>query len=463
MNARRIWSGLSKAGVASIANPELARKITLCNQIAASIAVVMLVAGLVRWSRADTLSAALILTGSALYSLVVLLNRVKRYTLSRTLLCFLPPVLITFIASASTHNDGYRMALLSVILVPILLFGVTEVRKMLVGIAWVVGVYMGLDVLTAWLPRWGQTAMSEADMALNMQINGLTSFFMFTVCFIYFQRLGRRAEAELSQSLQTVRQQSGIIEEARRTEQLQSQQVIAKMREINTLKSTFVAMTSHEFRTPLATILSSEELLRHYGERLGADERAALFDAIEGAVGRMTDMLDKVLTIGRDDADMLECAPAATDLAALCEVLAGEARTLIAPGIQVSVQLHLDLAAPVLMLDAKLLRFMVGNLLSNAIKYSPEGGNVELRVRYESGTLQIEVRDQGIGIPAQALPQLFDTFHRATNVGNIAGTGLGLSIVQRAARRHGGSVEVHSTLGQGSCFTITLPGVAVAV
>jgi signal transduction histidine kinase len=286
---------------------------------------------------------------------------------------------------------------------------------------------------------------------------------MFTVCFIYFQRLGRRAEAELSQSLQTVRQQSGIIEEARRTEQLQSQQVIAKMREINTLKSTFVAMTSHEFRTPLATILSSEELLRHYGERLGADERAALFDAIEGAVGRMTDMLDKVLTIGRDDADMLECAPAATDLAALCEALAREARTLFTPGVQVSVQLHLDLAAPLLMLDAKLLRFMVGNLLSNAIKYSPEGGKVELRVRYESGTLQIEVRDQGIGIPAQALPQLFDTFHRATNVGNIAGTGLGLSIVQRAARRHGGSVEVHSTLGQGSCFTITLPGVAVAV
>ena len=196
---------------------------------------------------------------------------------------------------------------------------------------------------------------------------------------------------------------------------------------------------------------------------LGADERAALFDAIEGAIGRMTDMLDKVLTIGRDDADMLECAPAATDLAALCEALVREARTLFTPGVQVSVQLHLDLAAPLLMLDAKLLRFMVGNLLSNAIKYSPEGGKVELRVRYESGTLQIEVRDQGIGIPAQALPQLFDTFHRATNVGNIAGTGLGLSIVQRAARRHGGSVEVHSTLGQGSCFTITLPGVAVAV
>ncbi len=459
MNPRRIWNGLSRAGVAAIVDPELARKITLCNQIAASIALVMLVAALVRSWRADSLSAAFILLGAGLYSLVVLLNQVGRYTLSRTLLCFLPPVLITMIASASAHNDGSRLALLSVILAPILLFGITEMRKMLAGIGWVVAVYLGLDVLTARLPRWGPMRMSDADMALSIYINGLTSFVMFTVSFIYFQRLNQRAERELSQSLETVRSQSRIIDEARRTEQLQSQQVIARMREINTMKSTFVAMTSHEFRTPLATILSSEELLRHYGERLPAVERESLFCAIEGAVQRMTDMLDKVLLIGRDDADRLEFAPVATDLAALCHALAAEARTLIAPGIDVCLQLHLDLSATVLMLDARLLRCMVGNLLSNAIKYSPKGGNVDLRVRYESGTLRIEVCDEGIGIPAQALPQLFDTFHRASNVGNIAGTGLGLSIVQRAARRHGGDVDVRSTLGRGSCLTITLPDV----
>ncbi|MBK9235083.1 MAG: hypothetical protein IPO19_03065, partial [Rhodoferax sp.] len=128
---------------------------------------------------------------------------------------------------------------------------------MLAGIARVVGVYMGLDVLTRMAAPMGADCRERSRHgAEHADQRLLTSFFMFTVCFIYFQRLGRRAEAELSQSLQTVRQQSGIIAEARRTEQLQSQQVIAKMREVNSLKSTFVAMTSHEFRTPLATILS---------------------------------------------------------------------------------------------------------------------------------------------------------------------------------------------------------------
>ncbi len=113
-------------------------------------------------------------------------------------------------------------------------------------------------------------------------------------------------------------------------------------------------------------------------------------------------------------------------------------------------------------LDETLLRHMVGNLLSNALKYSPHGGEVGFSVRETQPTpdalaLVITVSDQGIGIPEADLPELFESFHRASNVGGIAGTGLGLSIVQEAVRCHQGHIDVKSQLGQGSCFTVTLP------
>ena len=111
------------------------------------------------------------------------------------------------------------------------------------------------------------------------------------------------------------------------------------------------------------------------------------------------------------------------------------------------------------MLDEKLLRHIFGILLSNAVKYSPQGGTVRFVVGVDSATLKFSVIDHGIGMPSDDLPRLFETFYRASNVGNISGTGLGLAIVKHSVALHGGQIEVASTLGAGTSFTVSLPRV----
>jgi signal transduction histidine kinase len=109
------------------------------------------------------------------------------------------------------------------------------------------------------------------------------------------------------------------------------------------------------------------------------------------------------------------------------------------------------------LLDDALMRNIVENLLSNAIKYSSSGGEVRLSAGFADGVLTITVADQGIGVPLHDQANLFESFHRASNVGAVAGTGLGLTIVREAVQRHGGTISVHSEVGVGSSFTVTLP------
>jgi signal transduction histidine kinase len=244
------------------------------------------------------------------------------------------------------------------------------------------------------------------------------------------------------------------ISERKRAEE-EIRRALEKERELNELKSRFVAMTSHEFRTPLATILSSSELVEHYGSRLPAEEQKELFQSIRAGVERMTKMLDDVLIIGRAEAQMLEFKPAPTDLAAFCEGLVEELQRSTAA------KRPLDYAyegarGPV-NVDEKLLRHVLINLLSNAIKYSPRGGPVEFRVRVENGTAAFEVADHGIGIPAEDQARLFETFYRARNVGNIAGTGLGLAIVRKSLDLHGGTIRFDSAPDRGTRFHVAVP------
>jgi PAS domain S-box-containing protein len=233
---------------------------------------------------------------------------------------------------------------------------------------------------------------------------------------------------------------------------------LEKQKELNQLKTRFVSMTSHEFRTPLAAILSSAELLKHYGERLAEEEKAELVDSIGQGVRRMTHMLDDILTIGRAEADRLGFAPVRIDVRALCARMIEEAeRAARAEGHQrAKIGLSMPAEPVEAQLDEKLMHHILGNLLSNALKYSPEGQPVSLTVEADATTLRFVVADRGIGIPAEDQPRLFETFHRARNVGNISGTGLGLAIVKKATELHGGRIEVDSASGAGSRFTVVL-------
>lgn len=256
------------------------------------------------------------------------------------------------------------------------------------------------------------------------------------------------------------KQARDALESRNREDKQRFDSALARQVELNELKSTFVAMTSHEFRTPLTSILVSQSLLRNYHDRLPPSERDGLLDGIESAVQRMVLMLDQVLTIGRADAHLLSFNPKPVKLLSLCHQLRDEAIASHAgPGKAHAASVALDLALEDrdVLADEKLLRHILGNLLSNAIKYSPASGQASLRAHSDAHGLTFEVSDHGIGIPAADLPRLFGDFHRASNVGSIPGTGLGLAIVKRAVDSHGGSIRVASQPGSGTCFTVTIP------
>lgn len=244
------------------------------------------------------------------------------------------------------------------------------------------------------------------------------------------------------------------ITERRRAEE-EVRRALTKERELNELKSRFVAMTSHEFRTPLATILSSTELLQRHHDRLTAADREAIFSRIVTGVSRMARMLDNVLTIGRAETDAMNFQPAPLDLRSLCEQLAEETR--LQDGGQRDIGLRFSGDVGIFDMDEKLLRHALGNLLSNAVKYSPGGSGVVFGVHVDGGCVTFDVADQGIGIPAQDHERLFQAFHRARNVGNIPGTGLGLAIVRKSVELHGGTISFASEAGRGTRFTVRIP------
>ncbi len=241
----------------------------------------------------------------------------------------------------------------------------------------------------------------------------------------------------------------------RHSAELETRAAVERQRRLNDLRSRFIAMTSHEFRTPLATILSAQELLQSYNDRLPPDEKLELYDMIRSGVNRMTRMLERILLLGQAEAHMLECHPQVIDLRALCHELITEAKANH-PGNQCDVLADCEAGLADRQFDGTLLRHILANLLSNAIKYSPVGGQVHLKFYAQGMQTVFEVSDQGIGIPQEEIQDLFEPFHRASNVGDIDGTGLGLAIVKQSVDLHGGSLQVESAVGRGARFTVRL-------
>ncbi|MBW4631080.1 MAG: PAS domain S-box protein [Iphinoe sp. HA4291-MV1] len=228
-----------------------------------------------------------------------------------------------------------------------------------------------------------------------------------------------------------------------------------KEKELNELKSRFVSMTSHEFRTPLSTILSSSELLEHYRHRWTEEKQLSHLRRIQSAVKHMTEMLNDILTIGKAEAGKLDFIPALFDLVEYCHYLVEELQLNVNNQHPINFSSQYD-SMPCCM-DEKLLGHILSNLLSNAIKYSPTGSTVRFTLALQERLAVFTIQDQGIGIPPEDLPHLFESFHRATNVGTIQGTGLGLAIVKKCVETHSGEITVKSEVGVGTIFTVTLP------
>ncbi|HSV45922.1 MAG TPA: PAS domain-containing sensor histidine kinase, partial [Ramlibacter sp.] len=244
------------------------------------------------------------------------------------------------------------------------------------------------------------------------------------------------------------------VTQRRQTEQ-DMRAALARERELSELKSRFVAVASHEFRTPLAAILSSVELLDDYGPRLPEDERKEIVGLIKTAVARMNGMVEQVLLTSRLESGKFAFEPAPRTVSELLVQVASEMDQANPQAGRIAMRCEDELGGARL-IDAQLVRHILVNLLGNALKYSPPESEVTCSVAAAGERLHLTVSDRGIGIPPADLPRLFESFHRGTNVGNIQGTGIGLHIVKECVELHHGSIEVRSEPGQGTAFHVRL-------
>jgi signal transduction histidine kinase len=221
------------------------------------------------------------------------------------------------------------------------------------------------------------------------------------------------------------------------------------------MKLRFSSMVSHEFRTPLAVILSSTGILEMNLERFSPEKVRERLQKIAAQVHRLTRLMDDVLVISKAEAAGMAFNPTKRDLGALCETIIDEIthQDLKADRI---IFTHTGQCEDVLV-DEDLIRHILLNLLTNAMKYSPVNNPVYLNLNCGEGKATFIVKDEGIGIPFEAQQQLFDAFFRANNVGTIAGTGLGMTIVKRAVEAHRGGIDFHSVQGEGTTFIVTIP------
>ncbi|MCT7949573.1 ATP-binding protein [Ancylothrix sp. C2] len=220
-------------------------------------------------------------------------------------------------------------------------------------------------------------------------------------------------------------------------------------------KNRYLSMASHEFRTPLTTILMSSQLLQQYEQKLTPEKKQRHFERIQNAITSMNTMLEDILTLGRAESGKISFSPGAINVVEFCQELL-EAITQ-STGRNHSLNLEISGEFSGAIMDEKLLYHILTNLLGNAVKYSPEKTKIILEVVRCENEVSFCVQDQGIGIPPEDVLKLFEAFHRAQNVGEIAGTGLGLAIVKRSVDLHKGVIEVTSKVGVGTRFTVKLP------
>jgi len=237
-------------------------------------------------------------------------------------------------------------------------------------------------------------------------------------------------------------------------------EALDKEKQLNEIKGRFVSMASHEFRTPLSTVLSSASLLSRYTKAEEQDKRERHIVKIKSSVKHLNDILEDFLSLGKLDEGKVTAQTTCFDLHDLLEEVIDEMKGLT----KASQQINLNSACTSeFTSDKKLLKNVLINLLSNAIKFSPDGSEINVSCESDSEGARIAVSDKGIGIAEDDMKHLFSSFYRAKNAINIQGTGMGLHIVKRYIDLLGGSIQVKSELNKGTTFYITLPSTPVDI
>lgn len=276
----------------------------------------------------------------------------------------------------------------------------------------------------------------------------------FVIAFIVDVTLRKEAEIKLrnySEDLEKqVRNRTLVLEEAiKELERTQKEldASLAKEKELNEMKSRFVSMASHEFRTPLTTMMSSLSLVTRYNERNDTDNHAKHIRKIEKSIVNLTDILNDFLSVSKLEEGKVENVPEEMNLKQFLLDISSEMQGMLSDKQTIIQEYSGDENVN---LDAKLLRNILFNLISNAIKFSPEDGRIELSTRVDADAVSILVNDHGIGISEQDQQHLFERFFRGGNATHIQGTGLGLNIVARYAELMNGRVTIESAQNKGT-------------
>lgn len=283
----------------------------------------------------------------------------------------------------------------------------------------------------------------------------------FVIAFIVDITVRKQAEEKLkhySADLEKqVKNRTLILEEA--IEELQRTKkelnhALKKEKELNELKSRFVSMASHEFRTPLTTMMSSLSLLTKYAEQNDTENQKKHAGKIKNSINNLTDILNDFLSVSKLEEGKVENLPEPVHLKSYVSEIISEMQTMAKPDQKI-IQEHTGKEEAVL--DKKLLKHILFNLISNAIKFSDTGKTIEVKVQSLPASVKIAVRDQGIGISTEDQKHLFERFFRGHNATHIQGTGLGLNIIAKYIELMKGSIDVESIEKRGTTFTVIIP------
>lgn len=264
------------------------------------------------------------------------------------------------------------------------------------------------------------------------------------------RKLNSDLEVKVDQRTMILKEALHRLEES----QMELSEALDKERQLNEIKSRFVSMASHEFRTPLSTVLSSVSLLSKYQTTEEQTKRDRHIEKIRNSVKHLNDILEDFLSLGRLNEGKVDLSVSEFNLQDFITDTADELQGLLKKDQYISLSFT---GEPSIHSDRKLLKNIIINLITNAAKFSAEASEIKVAVDHTSVKLIISVTDSGIGIPKEDQDHLFSSFFRGANAINIAGTGLGLHIVKRYTDLLGGTVDIQSELNKGTTVTITLP------
>lgn len=271
---------------------------------------------------------------------------------------------------------------------------------------------------------------------------------------VYAAELEKKVEMRTEALNNTITKLEEEVVERKKAEE-EARKSLERERELNELKTKFVSIASHEFRTPLSTVMSSAALIQQYKDKNDLEKVDKHVLRIKSSVNHLTQILNDFLSLGKLEEGKVDIKPETIEINDFLHEIIEEVQSFLKEGQKL--EIHCPTEIKQIETDPRILRNIMFNLISNASKYSDAGKTIDIDCVRENGKVLFGIRDHGIGIPKEDQKHLFDRFYRASNAGQIQGTGLGLNIVKRYAELLGGEISFKSDYGKGSTFYISIP------